>query len=299
MKRLLIVLLLAILVASGSFFPVFSSTFSARVESDRVHVKISSSLTQNITSLFEKTITVSARSLSEAADVIEQQIRAKSPQASLKDLSIQCVFTNTTIAIHVEFDVLSVVSKREEVVAANFTWRAFSVLFDLETEKVHYNLVGKTYFLPAIPRYQNMTRTRFYENRTLPTTLYRALDIAGNVTMLRFNVLGQPLFGWEMTYDVAKVETTYRLKAGRVLDLAAGRELNASTTWFGIWMDLTGEITISGYAGLRGETIVSETQIGPSQVLMLMAVLIPLLAMITVHLVEEKRTKARAEARHR
>jgi len=299
MRRMVIVSPTLLLVASASIVTVSCSILSARVQSDRVHARIVSNLTQNMTNLFEGISRVSGASLSDATHAIERQIRASCPQASLKDLSIQFEFTNNTVEIQAEFDVLSVVSNREEVVLANLAWRAFSILDDLEAEKVHYNLVGRTYFRSAIAHFENMTRTVFYENRTFPATRYRALDIAGNVTMLRFSALGQSLSKWERTYDVGKVETSYILKAGPTLDLAARRELDGSALWYGIWMDLVGEITVSGHAGLNGDMIESETRVGVSQILMVMAVVTPLLVTIMAHLGERRRTRMKDQGRRR
>jgi hypothetical protein len=298
MKRTVIAALLATLVVFGSIVPASSSTFSARVESDRVHVRILSNLTQNITSLLERRISVSGEALSNAAKVIERQIRVKSPNGSVGGLSIQSVFANNSVEVTMDFDVLSVVAKREEVVTANLTWRAFDIVDDLEAETMHYNLVGKTYLRPAIPRYENMTGLRFYENRTLPATIYRAQDIAGNVTMLRFGTLRATLSRWNMTYNVAKTETRYTLKVGRIVDLAAKRELDSAAS-FGIWMDLTGEISVAGHAQVRGETIISEVQIGSFQILMLLAVIIPVVCVIVAHLLEKSRVGTKPEGRRR
>jgi hypothetical protein len=299
MKRTVIAVLLATLIVFGSLTPVSSSTFLARVESDRVHVRVLSNLTQNITTLFEKKISISGDALSNAARIIERQIRAKSPDGSVRGISIQSMFANNSVEVTLDFDVLSVVSKREEVVIANLTWRAFDIVDDLEAETVHYNLVGKTYFRSAIPQYENMTGMRFYENRTLPATLYRARDIAGNVTMLRLSPLRAPLSRWNMTYDVVRTETRYTFKCGRIVDLAVRRELNSSAASFGIWMDLTGEVSIPGYAKVRGEGIVSEVQIGIFQILMFFAVAIPVLGVIATHLIERKRTGTGHEGRRR
>jgi hypothetical protein len=299
MKRTVITTLLTALVVFGSITPASSSTFFARVESDRVHVRISSTLTQNITTLFERRISISGETLSNAAKTVERQIKVRSPNGSVGGLSIQSVFANNSVELTMEFDALSVVSKREEVVTANLTWRAFDIVDDLQAETVHYNLVGKTYLRSAIPQYENMTGIQFYENRTLPATIYRAQDIAGNVTMLRFGALRAVLSKWAMTYDVSRTETRYTLKAGRTVDLAARREFNSSAASFGIWMDLTGEVSVPGYAQVKGETIVSEVQIGTFQILMFLAVIIPVVCVIAAHLAEKKRSGTRPEGRHR
>jgi len=299
MKRTLIVALLVAFMICENVAAAFASTFSARIERDRVHVKISSSLSQNITSLFEKKISLSGDSLTNATRAFEKQIKARSPEAYIKDFSVHCTFTNNTIEVAVQFDVLGVVSRKEEVVAANLTWRAFNILDDLSAENVSYNLVGKAYFRGAIPRYENMTETRFYEDRMLPVTVYRAKDITGNITMLRFKSLETPLSKWEMVYNITRVETSYKLKVGRTVDLVARRELNASVTEFGVWMDLTGEITTSGYARLKGEAAISEVGVGISQLLMFAAVAIPLLVATTTHIIEKKRTRIKAEGKRK
>jgi hypothetical protein len=298
MKKMLTTAFLVALVLSTGSTATFASTFSAKVYSDRVHANISVSLTQNITSLFHRSFAVSGVSLTDASRAIEQQVKTKSPQASLKDVSIQCTFTNTTIESIVEFDVLSV-AKREDMIIANFTWRALEVLDDLVAEGVNYNQVGKAYFRVVIPRYENMTGVRFYENRTVQVTHYRASDLAGNITMLRFRALGVPLSRWDMTYNITTAETTYKLRVGRIVDLVAKRETNSSATSFGIWMELTGEIVAPGFATLRGEAVVSEAQVGLVQLSIFGAVTIPLVTLIVAHLTEKRRVRLRAEGRRR
>jgi len=298
MKRAIIIVLIITLIVCGDFAAVSASTFSARIQPDRVHVTISSNLSQNITSLFERKIILSGDSLANATRMLERSIQAKSPGAYIKDSLIHCTFTNSSIEVKLEFNVFAVVSRREEVVTANLTWRAFSILDDIVVGNVSCNAVGKSYFLKDIPRYENMTGTRFYENRTFPATTYRAKDIVGNITMLRFKALEIPLSKWERTYDVARAETRYGLKVGRMVDLAARRELNSSMAEFGIWMDLSGEIVVSGYARLKGEAIVSEAHIGPLQVLVLATVVVPLMIVIAAHMIE-KRKKPKVESKRR
>jgi len=289
--------LVAMIVSTGSTV-TSASTFSAKIHPDRVHASISVNLTQNITSLFHRSFAVSGDSLGHASRTIEQQVKARSPQTSLKDLSIQCTFTNTTIESIIKFDVLSV-TKREDMIIANFTWRALEVLDDLVAEGVNYNQVGKAYFRPVIPRYENMTGVRFYENRTVQVTHYRASDLAGNITMLRFRPLSVPLSKWDMIYNITTAETAYMLKVGRIVDLVARREINSSVASFGIWMELTGEIIAPGFATLRGEAVVSEAQVGLAQLSILAAVIMPLVTLIVAHLAERRRVRLRAEGRRR
>lgn len=299
MKRTLTITLLVASMLCQNAVAVTGSTFSARIERDMISVKISSTLSQNATSLFEKQINISGDSLTNLTRAFEKQIRARSPQATVGDLSAYCIFTNNTIEVAVQLSVLGVISKRGEVVAANLTWRTLSIPDDLFAEDVRYNLVGKAYFMGIVPRFENMTGARFYENRTLPVTTYRAKDIAGNITMLGFRFLGTPLSKWQMTYDVAKAETSYRLKLGNVIDLAVKRELNTSVTEFGVLMDLAGEITVSGYARLRGDLIESEVGIGNTQILMLIAVVVPILIAVTARTVETKRARIKTDTRRK
>jgi len=299
MKRLFMAALIVTLVFSTGSMAALASTFSARVYSDRVHVNMSSSLTQNITSLFHRSFGVTASSLSDASRAIEQQVKVKLPQAFVKDLSIQCAFANTTIETIVNFDVLSTASKREDIIIANFTWRALEIFDDLVADGVNYNQVGKAYFRAAIPRYANMTGTRFYENRTIQVTHYRASDLAGNITMLKFKPLGVPLSKWDMAYNITTAETTYKLRVGRIVDLVAKRETNSSATSFGIGMDLTAEIIAPGFATLKGEAVVSETHVGFVQLSMLGVIIIPLAILIATNLAEKRRVRFRAEGRHR
>jgi len=291
MNRTLIVASLVAIIMFGNVMTSSASSISATIEPDRVHVKALSSLTQNITSLFEKKITVSGGSLANATGAFERHVKTRIPGASVKSLSVQCAFTNNTINLSVEFDVVGVVSKREEVITANLTWRALNVTDDLSAENANYNLVGKAYFRDAISRYENMTATLFYDNRTTPITAYRARDIAGNITMLQFKPIETPLSKWEMVYNIAKAETSYRAKLGRTVDLVARRELNTSITEFGVWMDLTGEIVASGYARLKGEVLVSEAGIGIVHFLMLAAVVVPLVVAAALHMIEKKSNK--------
>jgi len=291
MNRTLIVASFIAIILFGNVMTTSASSFSATIEPDRVHVKASSSLTQNITSLFEKKITVSGDSLANAARALERHVKTRIPEASVKSLSVLCTFTNNTISLSVEFDIVGVVSKREEVITANLTWRAFNVTDDLSAEGANYNLVGKAYFRDAISRYENMTATRFYDNRTTPITPYRARDIAGNITMLQFKPIETPLPKWEMAYNMARGETSYRVKLGHTVDLVARRELNTSITEFGVWMDLTGEIVASGYARPKGEALVSEAGIGIAQFLMLVAVAVPLALAAALHMIEKKGDK--------
>ena len=295
MKRTLIITLLVASMLCQNAVAVTGSTFSARIERDMIGVKISSTLSQNVTSLFEKKINISGGSLTNLTRAFEKQIRARSPEAAVRDLSAYCMFTNNTIEVAVQFNVFGVVSRHGEVVTANLTWRTLNISDDLSIENVSYNLVGKAYFREIVPRFENMTGARFYENRTLPVTVYRAKDIAGNITMLGFKFLGAPLSKWQMTYDVTKVETSYRLKLGNVVDLAVKRELNASVTEFGILMDFAGEITTSGYARLKGDLIESEVGIGNTQILMLTAVVVPTLIAVTARMLEAKRTRIKTD----
>lgn len=298
MKKSFLLSSIVIFMILGSIADSYGSTFSARIERDRVHVKISSTLTQNMTSLFERKIVVSGDSLTNITKLFEKQIKARSPNAYVKDLSVYCTFTNSTVEVAVQFDVLGVVSRHEEVITANLTWRGLNVPDDLSAENVSYNLVGKAYLLKAVAYYENMTETRFYENRTLSATIYRAKDIIGNITMLQLKALATPLSKWQTIYNIARAETSYKLKLGRTVDLAAKRELNVSVTEFGVWMDLTGEISVSGYAKVKGDAIVSEAGIGNSQVLILASVVIPLGIAVTAHMVE-KRARIKAEGRRR
>jgi len=299
MKRTLAITLLVASMICQSAVAVTGSTFSVRIERDVIGVKISSTLSQNVTSLFEKKINISGDSLTDLTRAFEKQIRARSPEATVRDLSAYCVFTNNTIEVAVQFNVFGVVSRHGEVVTANLTWRTFDIPDDLSMENVSYNLVGKAYFRGIVPRFENMTGARFHENRTLPVTTYRAKDIAGNITMLGFRSLGAPLSKWQMMYNITKAETSYRLKLGNVVDLAVKRELNASVTEFGILMDLAGEITTSGYARLKGDLIESEVGIGTPQILMLMVVAIPMLIAVTAHTIETKRLRIKTETKRR
>jgi len=299
MKRILIITLLVASVICQNAVAVTGSTFSARIERDMIGVKISSTLSQNITSLFEKKINISGDSLTNLTRAFEKKIRARSPEATVRDLLAYCTFTNNTIEVAVQFNVFGVVSRRGEVVTANLTWRTLNIPDDLSVENVGYNLVGKAYFRGIIQRFENMTGARFYENRTLPATTYRAKDIAGNITMLGFKSLGAPLSKWQMTYNITKAETSYKLNLGNVVDLAVKRELNASVTEFGILMDLAGEITTSGYARLKGDLIESEVGIGTSEILILMAVAIPMLIAVTAHTIETKRLRIKTETKRK
>ncbi len=299
MNRTLLVALLVIFMICENVTAASASTFSARIEGDMINVQISSTLSQNITNLFEKKINISGDSLSNVTRAFEKQIKTKSPEATVKNLSVHCTFTNNTVDVTVRFNVLGVVSKREEVITANLTWRAFNILDDLSAENVSYNLVGKAYFRGVILRFENMTGAQFHENRTLPVTAYRAKDIARNITMLRFKSLETPLSNWQVVYNITKGETCYKLKLGNVVDLAVKRELNASVTEFGVWMDLSGEITTPGFARLKGDAIVSETGVGISQVLMLISVATPLLIAVAAHVIERKRTRIKTEAKRK
>ncbi len=299
MKKSVLVALLVTFTLCESFTTAFASTFSARIERDMIDVKISSTISQNITSLFEKRISVTGDSLTNATRAFEKQIKARSPEAMIKNLSVQCVFTNSTVEVSVRFNVFGVILGRKEVVSANLTWRGFSILDDLSAENVSYNLVGRAYFLGIIPHFENMTGARFYENRTLPATVYRAKDIAGNTTMLRFKSLEAPLSKWQMVYNITKAETSYSLKLERTVDLAVRRELNASVTAFGMWMDLSGEITAPGYARLNGDLVVYEAGVGISETLMIASTTISLLVAVAAHTIERKKTRTKTEAKRK
>lgn len=299
MKKALMVACLVIFIISQNLASASASTFSARIERDAIDVQISSTLSQNITSLFERRISLSGDPLINVTRALEKQIKAKSPEATVRDISANCIFTNTTVEVSVRFKVLGVVSRREEFVTANLTWRALNILDDFSVENVSYNLVGKAYFRGIIPRFENMTGAQFYENRTIPVTTYRAKDVAGNITMLRFKSLEAPLMNWQMAYNITKGDTCYRLKLGRVVDLAVKREVNASVTELGVWMDLSGEIATPGFAKLKGDSIMSETGVGTSQVLMLVSVVVPLLIAFTARIIERKRIRTRTEVKRR
>jgi len=295
MKRILIIAFLVVSMICQNVVGATGSTFSARIERDMISVKISSTLGQNITSLFEKKINISGDSLTNLTKALDRQIKARSPEAAVRDLSARCTFTNDTIEVVVQFNVFGVISRHGEVVAANLTWRTLNIPDDIFAENVSYNLVGKAYFRGIVPRFENMTGARFYENRTLPVTVYRAKDIAGNITMLRFKSLGTPLSKWQMTYDITRAETSYMLKLGNIVDLAVKRESNASVTEFGILMDLVGEITTPGYARLKGDMIESEVAIGNTQILMLMAVVVPMLIAVAARTLETKRARIKTD----
>lgn len=299
MKKALTVTFLVIFMICQNAAAASASTFSARIEHDVIDVQISSTLIQNITSLFEKRINISGDSLTNVIKAFEKQIQAKSPEAAVKNLSVHCIFTNNTVEVDVRFNVLGVVSRMEEVVVANLTWRGLDILNDFSVENASYNLVGKAYFRGIVSRFENVTGAQFYENRTLPVTAYRAKDIAGNITMLRFKSLEAPLSNWQRVYNITKGETSYKLNLGRVVDLAVKRELNTSVTEFGVWMDLSGEIITSGYARLKGDVIMSEAGVGISQVLMFMFVVIPLLIAVTAHVIERKTTGIKTEAKRK
>ena len=299
MKKALMVACLVIFIISQNLASASASTFSARIERDAIDVQISSTLSQNITSLFERRISLSGDPLTNVTRAFEKQIKAKSPEATVRDISANCIFTNTTVEVSVRFKVLGVVSRREEFVTANLTWRALNILDDFSVENVSYNLVGKAYFRGIIPRFENMTGAQFYENRTIPVTTYRAKDVAGNITMLRFKSLEAPLMNWQMAYNITKGDTCYRLKLGRVVDLAVKREVNASVTELGVWMDLSGEIATSGFAKLKGDSIMSETGVGTSHVLMLVSVVVPLLIAFTARIIERKTIRTKTELKRR
>ncbi len=299
MKKALMVACLVIFMISQNLASASASTFSARIERDAIDVQISSTLSQNITSLFERRISLSGDPLTNVTRAFEKQIKAKSPEATVRDISANCIFTNTTVEVSVRFKVLGVVSRREEFVTANLTWRALNILDDFSVENVSYNLVGKAYFRGIIPRFENMTGAQFYENRTIPVTTYRAKDVAGNITMLRFKSLEAPLMNWQMAYNITKGDTCYRLKLGRVVDLAVKREVNASVTELGVWMDLSGEIATSGFAKLKGDSIMSETGVGTSHVLMLVSVVVPLLIAFTARIIERKTIRTKTELKRR
>jgi len=299
MMKALIVACLVIFMISQNLASASASTFSARIERDAIDVQISSTLSQNITSLFERRISLSGDPLTNVTRAFEKQIKAKSPEATVRDISANCIFTNTTVEVSVRFKVLGVVSRREEFVTANLTWRALNILDDFSVENVSYNLVGKAYFRGIIPRFENMTGAQFYENRTIPVTTYRAKDVAGNITMLRFKSLEAPLMNWQMAYNITKGDTCYRLKLGRVVDLAVKREVNASVTELGVWMDLSGEIATSGFAKLKGDSIMSETGVGTSHVLMLVSVVVPLLIAFTARIIERKTIRTKTELKRR
>jgi len=299
MMKALIVACLVIFMISQNLASASASTFSARIERDAIDVQISSTLSQNITSLFERRISLSGDPLTNVTRAFEKQIKAKSPEATVRDISANCIFTNTTVEVSVRLKVLGVVSRREEFVTANLTWRALNILDDFSVENVSYNLVGKAYFRGIIPRFENMTGAQFYENRTIPVTTYRAKDVAGNITMLRFKSLEAPLMNWQMAYNITKGDTCYRLKLGRVVDLAVKREVNASVTELGVWMDLSGEIATSGFAKLKGDSIMSETGVGTSHVLMLVSVVVPLLIAFTARIIERKTIRTKTELKRR
>ena len=299
MKKALMVACLVTFMISQNLASASASTFSARIERDAIDVQISSTLSQNITSLFERRISLSGDPLTNVTRAFEKQIKAKSPEATVRDISANCIFTNTTVEVSVRFKVLGVVSRREEFVTANLTWRALNILDDFSVENVSYNLVGKAYFRGIIPRFENMTGAQFYENRTIPVTAYRAKDVAGNITMLRFKSLEAPLMNWQMAYNITKGDTCYRLKLGRVVDLAVKREVNASVTELGVWMDLSGEIATSGFAKLKGDSIMSETGVGTSHVLMLVSVVVPLLIAFTARIIERKTIRTKTELKRR
>ena len=299
MKKALMVACLVTFMISQNLASASASTFSARIERDAIDVQISSTLSQNITSLFERRISLSGDPLTNVTRAFEKQIKAKSPEATVRDISANCIFTNTTVEVSVRFKVLGVVSRREEFVTANLTWRALNILDDFSVENVSYNLVGKAYFRGIIPRFENMTGAQFYENRTIPVTTYRAKDVAGNITMLRFKSLEAPLMNWQMAYNITKGDTCYRLKLGRVVDLAVKREVNASVTELGVWMDLSGEIATSGFAKLKGDSIMSETGVGTSHVLMLVSVVVPLLIAFTARIIERKTIRTKTELKRR
>jgi hypothetical protein len=299
MKRALVVLLLVMFVALQGSPVITASMFSARIERDMINVRISSRLSQNITSLFDKEIHLSGEPLVNLTKAFDRQIRARSPEATVKDLSADCVFRNESVEVSVQFNVVGTVIRRNEVVTANLTWRAFDVPDDVSVENVRFNLVGNAYFGDVVRRFENATSARFYENRTIPVTTYRAREILGNITMLRFKPLGVPLSKWKMIYNTTKAETTYKLDLGKVVDIAVRREFNASTTEYGVLMSLAGEITAPGYARLKQDVIEAEVYIGASQYFMFTAVTTALIVAIVARTVEKKRSGFRLEAKRR
>lgn len=283
MKRSTLVALTIVLSLTLSTIPTDASKMSVTVDAEKIHVKIESVVTQNFTALAPVEFSVNGESLTKTQAAIDNATKAKQRNAETANLAVSVQFTEASIRVKTEFDILGVVLVKGSILAANTSWRSFDVSENVSAQGVYWNRVGEAYLVPAVDRFVDVTGAQFYTNRTILTGTYQAKQTLRNLRMLDFKALATPLHHWNMARSLREGKTVWRLSVGTVFDLSV-RDKDSAGAEHTVLRTLDAEISAPGYASLEGETVRTDLGTGMIELAMLIVVLSTFFGAVLTHL---------------
>jgi len=249
--------------------PAQASEVSIQIQTDGVMVKIESSIYQNMTVFPQSMFSLSGENLTDASSKFESAVRAKCPQASVKEFSMNVTSNTSWMNVSVRLELVGVQSRRGDVLDINCTWKSFMIRQDIRFGNVSLNLVGQSYVLPQVERYGNRTETIFYKRGTMPMTLPMARNEAGNATLFEFTSFELPVEKWSKTYNFSTQSTKWEFNGQPTLDLMIKFKEDNATKHLLAKIDPKATITARGHATAKGDMITLDLSQGFSEVAMI------------------------------
>jgi hypothetical protein len=197
--------------------------------------------------------------------------------------------------------VTGVTEKKGDILAANVTWKAMKVAGDLRAGNLSYNEVGTRYLRPVLAFYENASKfetnpnstikaVNFFINQTSVPGSLEANEV-GNVTMLDFSSLSQPLDQWARTYTLANNTTSWRYTPLPLMVASVGiQELNKTYTFVASYA-YSALVTASGMVRAQGNILQADVGNGLKEWIMAGIVVVLVVLAFAVQILFRRKRK--------
>jgi len=251
---------------------------SVTIADSEAFVTLNASLDGNATLFQQRRIRLSGEELSSLGRALSSSVKERQPGASLAEISATITENSTRINVTATFTVRGLSAEGRQ--GFDFSWRSLRSDEPLVAGNVSYNRVGATYLRPLIERIANDTGVEFLVNRTAVVTGARAMNMAGNFTLLDFMPLSAPLDRWERKFDAGKGVTILRFRSAPTLDITVKAGPKHGSAAYRFSAVVAGEVIAPGLASVGRDTISIERGTEPYLALMIAFIGLPIVGLL-------------------
>lgn len=266
----------------GTVASANAATVSFKVVESGLQVNVVSTLVQNFTTMPEKRIELSGESRQKIELELDKSFSEKS-RANVQDLVFRVTASGDNLSLSFNFVPGGAARLVREALYIDLSWRGFRVAEDLRVENITINRVGSMYLRPRMEELAKMPGTQFNLNKTVIVSESKALNTAGNATLLDFRALEQPFSRWDRSYSPDSHTTVFRLDAGPRLELTARTIEEGKTIFRTALIELSSEVVVPGFVRVQGDQLVLDVGKGWYEALMIVLTFSPIVIAVAIH----------------
>lgn len=248
-----------------------NGTVQIDIVGSTVSVQISSTVTQNITSIPVFSAYYGPDNSSIISESVQDALRASSSQARVEELSLNVSSTNgsnSTIAFNLMFKVSQVVELRGELVDIDLSWKSFAVTSDILFQDHSVNLVGEAYMLPVILDFMTAPPTpglsfRAFIDGTGPRNIPDMTKATKAIAFLNMSTFSNPISEMGLSYFLSENRTSFssgpRNVRLRFIESESNPPFEPITVYYVITFDNQLDVSVQGRATASGDRLLLET----------------------------------------